>query len=43
MFKFKDLFDFGKTRTLKEAAVFYIFHTGVFLLVTTLLGQVSGQ
>jgi len=35
---FKDLFDFGKQRTIKEAAVFYVFHTGVFLLVTKVLG-----
>lgn len=34
----KDLFDFKKQRNLKEAAVFYVFYTGIFLLVTTLLG-----
>lgn len=35
---FKDLFDFGKTRSPKEAAVFYLVYTGAFLLVSTLLG-----
>lgn len=40
---FKDLFDFGKTRTIKEAAFFYAFHTGVFFLVTTVLGHLNGQ
>lgn len=40
---FKDLFDFGKDRTIKEAVLFYAFHTGVFLLVTTALGHLNGQ
>lgn len=35
---FKDLFDFGKRRNLKEAAVFYVFYTGLFLLVSTAFG-----
>ncbi len=30
----KDLFDFSKKRTGKEAAVFYIFYMGCFALVT---------
>lgn len=40
---FKDLFDFGKDRTAKEAVLFYAFHTGVFFLVTTVLGHFNGQ
>lgn len=35
---FKDLFDFKKERTVKEAVIFYVFYTGMFLLVTTVLG-----
>lgn len=35
---FKDLFDFKKQRNVKEAVIFYVFYTGMFLLVTTVLG-----
>ncbi len=34
---FKDLFNFKKQRTPIEAAVFFAFYTGAFLLVTELL------
>jgi hypothetical protein len=34
---FNDLFDFGKTRTLKQSVGFYIFYAGVFLGVSGLL------
>ena len=30
----KDLFDFSKKRTAKEAALFYVFYMGCFALVT---------
>ncbi len=30
----KDLFDFSKKRTGKEAALFYVFYMGCFALVT---------
>lgn len=33
---FKDLFDFSKTRTLKESIGFYIFYTGIALGFTLL-------
>lgn len=38
---FKDLFDFGKKRTLKESVGFFIFHSGLVLgamFVLDLLG-----
>ncbi len=38
---FKDLFDFGKKRTLKESVGFFIFHSGLALgamFVLDLLG-----
>lgn len=35
---FKDLFNFKKERNFKEAAVFYVFYTGMFLLLSTVLG-----
>ena len=35
---FKDLFDFKKQRTPKEAVIFYVFFTGMFLLVSTVMG-----
>lgn len=31
---FKDLFDFSKTRTLKESVGFYIFYTAIALVLT---------
>ena len=34
---FDDLFDFGKTRTLKQSVGFYIFYVGIFLGVTGLI------
>ncbi len=34
----KDLFDFRKTRTAKEAVVFYVFYTGAALLLSVLFG-----
>ena len=34
---FKDLFDLGKTRTLKQSVGFYIFYAGLGLTVTMLL------
>lgn len=30
---FKDLFDFSKTRTLTESIGFFMFHSGVILVV----------
>lgn len=38
---FKDLFDFKKTRTVKEAVVFYVFHTSAIWALTTVLGLYS--
>ena len=35
---FKDLFNFKKDRTPKEALVFFLFYTGAFFAVTTLFG-----
>lgn len=32
-----DMFDFSKKRTPKEAALFYIYHTGVVLAVIGIL------
>ncbi len=34
---FNDLFDFGKTRTLKESVGFYIFYVCLFLGATGLI------
>ena len=34
---FKDLFDFGKKRTLKESFGFFFFHTGLVLAVMVIL------
>lgn len=36
---FKDLLDFSKVRSPKEAVFFYVVYTAAFLLVTTLLSQ----
>ena len=33
---FKDLFNFAKTRTLKESVGFYIFYTAIALAITGL-------
>lgn len=30
---FRDLFDFSKTRTLKESIVFFVFHSGIVMVV----------
>lgn len=38
---FKDFFNFGRKRTNTEAALFLIFHSGVFLAVMSLIGLVS--
>ena len=35
---FKDLFNFSKTRTLKESIGFYILYTGIALALTGLAG-----
>jgi len=35
---FKDLFNFGKVRTPKEAISFYFIYTGAFLLLSALFG-----
>lgn len=35
---FRDMFDFKKTRTPVEAAAFFGFYTGLFLLAGKLLG-----
>jgi hypothetical protein len=40
---FDDLFDFGKTRTLKQSVGFYIFYAGIFLSVTTILKLIGVQ
>jgi hypothetical protein len=37
----KDLFDFSKTRTLKESVVFYIFYTAIGLALTGFAGLFS--
>lgn len=34
---FEGLFDFGKTRTLKQSVGFYIFYGGIALAVSALL------
>lgn len=34
---FKDLFDFNKKRTTKEAVVFYLFYLGCFALLSIAL------
>lgn len=36
---FKDLFDFKKTRTPKEALLFYVFFTGVIYALTMAFGS----
>lgn len=38
---FKDLFDFGKTRTLKESIGFFLFHGGVIMVVYGLLSAIG--
>lgn len=38
---FKDLFNFGKVRTLKESIGFYLFYAGVFIALTTLADVVG--
>lgn len=38
---FKDLFNFGKTRTLKESIGFFIFHTTLVVTVMAAL-KLSG-
>jgi hypothetical protein len=38
---FKDLFDFGKTRTLTESVGFYIFYAVIGLGLTTLFSLVG--
>lgn len=38
---FKDLFNFSKTRTLGESITFFVFHTGIIMVVfgvLTLMG-----
>jgi len=35
---FRDLFDFSKPRTGKEAVVFYLFYMGCFALLSIALG-----
>ncbi len=35
---FKELFNFSKTRTLKESIGFYIFYTGIALALSGLAG-----
>lgn len=40
---FKDLFDFGKRRTLKESVGFYIFYVCVFLGLTGVLNMLGVQ
>lgn len=34
----KDLFDFSKQRSGKDAALFYVFYVGCFILLTIALG-----
>lgn len=34
---FRDLFDFSKRRTAKEAVLFYLFYAGCFALVSLAL------
>ncbi len=34
---FKDLFNFGKKRTLKESFGFFVFHSALMLAVLTVL------
>ena len=34
---FKDLLDFGKTRTLKQSVSFYIFYVGLFMGATGII------
>jgi hypothetical protein len=36
---FKDLFDFKKTRTAKEAIIFYAFYTAAILAITHVFGS----
>ncbi len=38
---FKDLFDFGKTRTLKESVGFFIFHSALALGVMAVLSALG--
>lgn len=38
---FKDLFNFSKTRTLKESIGFYIFYCGLALAVSGIAGMFS--
>ncbi len=38
---FKDLFDFSKTRTLKESIGFFLFHGGVIMLVFGFLSAIG--
>ncbi len=35
---FKDLFDFSKHRTGKDAVMFYLFYVGCFALISVALG-----
>lgn len=35
---FKDLFNFAKTRTLKESVGFYLFYTAIALVITGFSG-----
>jgi hypothetical protein len=34
----KDLFDFSKRRTGKEAVIFYLFYAGCFTIISIALG-----
>jgi hypothetical protein len=34
----KDLFDFSKRRSGKDAVIFYVFYVGCFVLVSVALG-----
>ena len=37
----RNLLDFGKKKTLKEAVIFYVFYVGCFVLVNAVLqGQI---
>lgn len=37
----RNLFDFNKKKTLKEAVIFYVFYVGCFVLVSVVMhGQV---
>ena len=40
---FDDLFDFGKTRTLKQSVGFYLFYATVFLMATGILKLLGVQ